>query len=663
MTARLRPRLTLAVLTAALLMTFVAPTADARVPRATHYRVGGPITLDTNLLSKSGVSAWAIDEYLKATTSLPALGRAFIAAEKKYGVNARFLLAAALHESGWGTSYISRVKHNLFGYNAYDRDPLRHATAFASYAASIDKTAKFMKASYLTPGGRWWGGQPTLRSMQQFWSSSHRWGVGVSRIATSIHLDSISRRSITFAALVVSGPLHGGSKASVRLTWSGGAIPAGIEFVASWEPIELDSEIVGATSTRPVTGVAARRVKNQKRSITLAVPTPPEPGSYLLEVEMRDAGRRPLPAADQVDIPGVEVRVWGDRAVSYDLQPSADGTGAVLRMTNTGREAIPAALSQAQPEPRDPEAQASRSVVTVTASAGDRVDPDPVLLVAAPLVADLLPGDSVSFDLSAIEAATGRTTNWLSMNLSVLGDARWLAALQPAGAWFSDAGLSAPGSKGAAAQAGAETGAPESPTAATGVPTQAPTPTPAPASTPRPTRTPTPTTRPSPVPTPKPAATPRPTQTPRPTPAAITTATPSSEPTPTPTPAPARVNRSYAERSGAIGYRGSWANASGGRYKGGKVTWSKTPGSTATFTFTGSSVSWIGPKGPTRGRALVLIDGRAVARVDMWRSSFAPRVVLFKRSFGTSGHHTLTIKVLPMPSHPYVAIDELVVRS
>ena len=130
MTSRLRPRVTLAVLAAALLVSFVVPTADARVPRATRYHAGGAITLDTNLLSKSGASAWAIDEYLKATTSLPPLGTAFIAAEKRYGVNARFLLAAAMHESGWGTSYISRDKHNLFGYNAYDRDPLRFATAY-----------------------------------------------------------------------------------------------------------------------------------------------------------------------------------------------------------------------------------------------------------------------------------------------------------------------------------------------------------------------------------------------------------------------------------------------------------------------------------------------------------------------------------------------------
>ena len=173
--------------------------------------------LDTNLLSVSGVSAWAIDEYLKATTSLPPLGTAFIAAEKRYGVNARFLLAAAMHESAWGTGYISRKKHNLFGYNAYDRDPLRFATAFATYAANIDATARFIKEAYLTRGGRWWGGRPTLRSMQQFWSSSHRWGIGVSRIATSIHLDSLAGRSIRFAAPVVEWPAQRPSQASVGL--------------------------------------------------------------------------------------------------------------------------------------------------------------------------------------------------------------------------------------------------------------------------------------------------------------------------------------------------------------------------------------------------------------------------------------------------------------
>jgi hypothetical protein len=457
------------VLATALLMTFVVPTADAGMPRARAYHAGRAITLDTDLLSISGASAWAIDEYLKAKTSLPALGIAFVAAEKRYGVNARFLLAAAMHESAWGTSYISRKKHNLFGYNAYDRGPLRHATAFASYAAGIDSTARFIKESYLTRGGRWWGGRRTLRSMQQFWSSSHRWGVGVSRIATGIHLHSLARRSIRFAAPAVDGPLNGQSQVSVRLTWTGGAIPAAIEFGATWRTIALDSEAVAGTLEPPApsgpgalevvappsgsatrspaapvpnvpeptrsTSVAARRVRNEAHTITIAVSAPREPGRYQLDVEMRDSGGRPLLAADVVDIPSVEVRVWSHRAVRYDLGPTVDGTGVVVRVTNTGLVAIPAGTDRNSSAPRDPDAKSLRSIVTLTASTNDPKKPSPVRLLETPLVRGLLPGASVSFDVPGIAVATGQTTNSLSVDLTVLGDPSWLEAQWPAGDW------------------------------------------------------------------------------------------------------------------------------------------------------------------------------------------------------------------------------------
>ena len=176
MTAVRRTRLLLVVLAAAMLATLTVTPADARAPHVRAGAVRTRIGLDTRLLTRSGASAWAIDEYLAAHTSLPPLGASFMAAERKYGINARFLLAAALHESGWGSGYIARVKHNLFGYNAYDRDPVRYATAYRTYAANIDDTARFIKDFYLRPGGRWWGGRPTLRSMQRFWSSSGRWG-------------------------------------------------------------------------------------------------------------------------------------------------------------------------------------------------------------------------------------------------------------------------------------------------------------------------------------------------------------------------------------------------------------------------------------------------------------------------------------------------------
>ncbi|MFN8631956.1 MAG: glucosaminidase domain-containing protein [Chloroflexota bacterium] len=143
------------------------------MPRPSHYRPGGSFTLDTNLLSDSGASAWAINQYLAANTSLPPLGAAFLAAEAKYGVNAKFLLAAAMHESGMGSSAIARIKHNLFGYNAYDRDPL--GTRAPRHVRREHQRHGEVHEGLLPDAERpLVGGAPTLRSMQQFWSSSGR---------------------------------------------------------------------------------------------------------------------------------------------------------------------------------------------------------------------------------------------------------------------------------------------------------------------------------------------------------------------------------------------------------------------------------------------------------------------------------------------------------
>jgi hypothetical protein len=446
----------LTILAVALLMSLAVPAVDAHVPRARHYRVGHAITLDTNLLSTSGASAWAIDDYLASTTSLPPLGKAFIAAEARYGVNARFLLAAAMHESAWGTSHIARRKHNLFGYNAFDRDPSRYANAYATYAANIDATAKFIRDFYLTPGGRWWGGAPTLRSMQRFWSSSHRWGIGVSHIASSIHLHTFAGSAFKFTMPSLSGGLHGGDQASVQLTWAGGTIPAGVEFVARWVPVEFDADAVAAVAspaanagtgavdgvlsaspTNPPITTAAARTRTMARSITLTVAAPSKAGRYQLEMDMRDTGGGLLPSAQRVRIPGVAVKVWGERAVSVDVEPTVDGTGAIVRITNTGRLAIPAVSSQGKGAVDTAEPALSLSVVTVTASASGSADADPITLLSVPLDVDLQPGSSRTFDVPAITSATGRTMNWLAVSLSVLGDPNVLTASLPYGAWMS----------------------------------------------------------------------------------------------------------------------------------------------------------------------------------------------------------------------------------
>jgi hypothetical protein len=676
MTTALRARAIVAVLAAAVLATLAVPTVDAYMPHAKRYHVGGPITLDTNLLSKSGASAWAIDEYLQANTRLPRLGAAFLAAERKYGVNARFLLAAAMHESAWGTSAIARIKHNLFGYNAYDRDPFRYATAHATYTANINATAKFIKGFYLTRGGRWWGGAPTLRSMQQFWSSSGAWGVNVSRIASSIHLDRIPGRAIKIAVRLAGDVLHGGDKASVQLSWTGGDIPKRVRFVATWVPVRLTSDMdaarqpfsgtgsngaiaspadaatarstppTGAQAQHRPTSANARRARTTARSITLAVRTPDQPGSYQLEIEARDSNGGRLPSRERIRIPTVEARVWSDRALSVDVEPSRDGTGATVTITNTGREAIPASPGSDSPVAGAPSAHPTRTFVSVSAIGDDSASPDPQLLLAEPLPADLRPGDSVSLTTPSLESATGRATSWLSVGLSVLGDSGWLQEMSPDGAWFSTSGL-VPAGPARAAVPSVPDGTAASVEAASSPATSAATATDA-ATVAATTVAPRPTMPPPSTESPTPVA----------SPARSTASTADTSPAPTPKPS----RRHNSERSRAINYRGTWASASYAGYIGGHVKWSKQGGSTATFTFTGSAVSWIGPEGSTRGRAIVRIDGKTVARVDLYRSTFAARVVLFTHTFRSTGKHTLTIKVLATPGRPYVAIDELRVK-
>jgi len=119
--------------------------------------------------------------------------------------------------------------------------------------------------------------------------------------------------------------------------------------------------------------------------------------------------------------------------------------------------------------------------------------------------------------------------------------------------------------------------------------------------------------------------------------------------------------RRYAETSSRIVYRGTWIRAGHRSYTGGSVRQAKYSGQTATFTFSGQQVVWVGPKGPTRGQARVWIDGERITTVDLYASRFVPRTRLFTHRFGGSGAHTLVIEVLGTRGRPVVAIDEFVV--
>ncbi len=67
---------------------------------------------------------------------------------------------------------------------------------------------------------------------------------------------------------------------------------------------------------------------------------------------------------------------------------------------------------------------------------------------------------------------------------------------------------------------------------------------------------------------------------------------------------------------------------------------------TDTFTFTGTSVSWIGFRGPQTGIARVILDGNVVAdSLDTYAPKDASQNTVFTLSGLAAVSHTLTIEV------------------
>ena len=114
------------------------------------------------------------------------------------------------------------------------------------------------------------------------------------------------------------------------------------------------------------------------------------------------------------------------------------------------------------------------------------------------------------------------------------------------------------------------------------------------------------------------------------------------------------------DTAAAIIYGPGWRSASYSAYAGRQATYSSRKGSWATMTFTGTGIAWVGPVGPTRGKAKVYVDGKLVATVNLRRSSFNARTILFAKSLNRGEH---TIRIVVTTSGKPVALDELIVGT
>lgn len=123
------------------------------------------------------------------------------------------------------------------------------------------------------------------------------------------------------------------------------------------------------------------------------------------------------------------------------------------------------------------------------------------------------------------------------------------------------------------------------------------------------------------------------------------------------------ARRSYQETHSAVAYTGVWRAAPYPSYAAGNARWTNETGATALFTFTGRTVAWYGPSGPTRGRAWVFVDGVYVRTVDLYASGFRPGTRIFSTALPEAGPHTLRIEVVATKGRSTVAIDQFVVTD
>lgn len=348
------------------------------------------LRVDSDLTVRSDVSAWAIDAFLRQATPLPPLGAAFKLAEARYGVNALYLLAHAMLESNFGRSYIAQSYRNLFGWTAYDRDPLAFATRFPTFETSVDYVAMQISRLYLDPAGLHYGGAPTLRGMYRY-ATDPLWETSIARIANSLCLPTLAASGITFSSTLAAGELKPGEAADLVIEASdAGSLPDGLRLAARARLIGGEAPISDDLSTYALTPAVSAG-----GAFRLPVEAGALPGAYTLDFLLLDVNGGVLPATDQIAIPPVALNVVARQAVTYAVNQTA--LGLFVSVHSVGSESIPAG----------PTVHAASVEILFTPNGpGDAgadialAPPAPRVLARVHLTEPLDPGDSRGFQLA-----------------------------------------------------------------------------------------------------------------------------------------------------------------------------------------------------------------------------------------------------------------------
>ncbi len=101
--------------------------------------------------------------------------------EEKYGVNAIFLMALNMEESGHGNSYLAQVQNNLGGV----KNRSGGFATFSSWEHSLEYIANLISTEYLHHGGLYYYGR-SIYGVNTRYCEGNQWAHNLNAIATGI---------------------------------------------------------------------------------------------------------------------------------------------------------------------------------------------------------------------------------------------------------------------------------------------------------------------------------------------------------------------------------------------------------------------------------------------------------------------------------------------
>jgi hypothetical protein len=93
-------------------------------------------------------------------------------------------------------------------------------------------------------------------------------------------------------------------------------------------------------------------------------------------------------------------------------------------------------------------------------------------------------------------------------------------------------------------------------------------------------------------------------------------------------------------------YSGTWSTVNLSSASSGRLHRSSSGGAAVTFTTSARAIAVVGRRGPLNGRAKVYVDGVYKSTIDLDRSTWQSKVVVFNTSWTSTATHSVRVVVI-----------------